>query len=166
MRIEQQHRVRANALRVVAGRGQDGGDVRARDGLAQDGDGAVTVQFGGWDGKITNCLPIMAGWNYTVRLYRPRAEILNGTWKFPTARAVLAFLGIVIVGTVGFVGRLAADVGPGAQHRFASVLGWAIGVPFAAGLFIIIAVLVVYALHPKNTAGPRVASVAVVEEAT
>jgi hypothetical protein len=24
------------------------------------------------DGKITNCLPIMPGWNYTVRLYRPR----------------------------------------------------------------------------------------------
>ena len=28
----------------------------------------------------------MTGWNYTVRLYRPRAEILNGTWKFPVAR--------------------------------------------------------------------------------
>ena len=25
----------------------------------------------------------MNGWNYTVRLYRPRAEILNGKWKFP-----------------------------------------------------------------------------------
>jgi hypothetical protein len=46
-------------------------------------DGAVTIQFGGCDGKIPNCLPIMKGWNYTVRLYRPRAEILNGTWKFP-----------------------------------------------------------------------------------
>jgi hypothetical protein len=22
-------------------------------------------------------------WNYTVRLYRPRAEILGGKWKFP-----------------------------------------------------------------------------------
>jgi hypothetical protein len=27
----------------------------------------------------------MKGWNYTVRLYRPRIEILNGTWKFPEA---------------------------------------------------------------------------------
>ncbi len=25
----------------------------------------------------------MPGWNYTVRLYRPRKEILDGTWKFP-----------------------------------------------------------------------------------
>jgi hypothetical protein len=30
-----------------------------------------------------NCLPIMDGWNYTVRLYRPRAEILDGSWTFP-----------------------------------------------------------------------------------
>jgi hypothetical protein len=49
----------------------------------KDPDGAVTVQFGGCDGKIPNCLPIMPGWNYTVRLYRPRSEILNGEWKFP-----------------------------------------------------------------------------------
>jgi hypothetical protein len=46
-------------------------------------DGAIAIQFGGCDGRIPNCLPIMKGWNYTVRLYRPRAEILNGTWKFP-----------------------------------------------------------------------------------
>jgi hypothetical protein len=46
-------------------------------------DGSVAVQFGGCDGTVVNCLPITPGWNYTVRLYRPRAEILNGTWKFP-----------------------------------------------------------------------------------
>lgn len=50
----------------------------------QSGDGSsVTVQFGGCDGKLPNCLPTMPGWNYTVRLYRPRADLLNGTWKFP-----------------------------------------------------------------------------------
>ncbi|MGE0037251.1 MAG: DUF1254 domain-containing protein [Xanthobacteraceae bacterium] len=49
----------------------------------KDPDGAITIQFGGCDGKIPNCLPIVSGWNYTVRLYRPRAEILDGTWKFP-----------------------------------------------------------------------------------
>ncbi|TYL88880.1 DUF1254 domain-containing protein [Bradyrhizobium cytisi] len=46
-------------------------------------DGSIAVQFGGCDGKVQNCLPIMKGWNYTVRLYRPRTEILNGKWKFP-----------------------------------------------------------------------------------
>jgi hypothetical protein len=47
----------------------------------------VTIQFG-FDGKIPNCLPIMKGWNYTVRLYRARKEILDGRWKFPEAQPV------------------------------------------------------------------------------
>jgi hypothetical protein len=49
-------------------------------------DGSIAVQFGACDGKIPNCLPIMKGWNYTVRLYRPHADILNGKWKFPEAQ--------------------------------------------------------------------------------
>jgi hypothetical protein len=51
-------------------------------------DGSIAIQCGGCDGKIPNCLPIMKGWNYTVRLYRPRAEILNGKWKFPEPQPV------------------------------------------------------------------------------
>jgi hypothetical protein len=51
-------------------------------------DGSVAVHFGGCDGEIPNCLPIMKGWNYTVRLFRPRPEILDGTWKFPEASVV------------------------------------------------------------------------------
>ena len=54
----------------------------------EDADGSVTIQFGGCDGKASNCLPIMPGWNYMVRLYRPRKEILDGTWKFPEAQPV------------------------------------------------------------------------------
>jgi hypothetical protein len=52
----------------------------------RNADGSIDIQFGGCDGTIPNCLPVMNGWNYTVRLYRPRAEILNGSWKFPEAR--------------------------------------------------------------------------------
>ncbi|HZI50929.1 MAG TPA: DUF1214 domain-containing protein [Terriglobia bacterium] len=48
--------------------------------------GAIDIQFGGCDGKAANCLPIAKGWNYMVRLYRPRGEILDGTWKFPEAQ--------------------------------------------------------------------------------
>ena len=51
-------------------------------------DGSVAIQFGGCDGKIPNCLPITKGWNYTVRLYRPRPEILSGKWKFPEPQPV------------------------------------------------------------------------------
>jgi len=38
--------------------------------------------------KFPICLPIMKGWNYTVRLFRPRPEILDGRWRFPEAQPV------------------------------------------------------------------------------
>jgi len=50
---------------------------------ATDADGSVTINFGGCGDGRPNCLPIMGGWNYVIRLYRPRAEILNGSWSFP-----------------------------------------------------------------------------------
>jgi hypothetical protein len=49
-------------------------------------DGSVTVHFGG-DDDHPNLIPIMDGWNYTVRLYRPRAEVLDGSWTFPAVGA-------------------------------------------------------------------------------
>jgi hypothetical protein len=52
----------------------------------QGTDGSVAIQFGGCDGEIPNWLPIMKDWNYTVRLFRPRPEILDGTWRFPAGQ--------------------------------------------------------------------------------
>lgn len=54
----------------------------------KDADGTVTIRFGGCEVDAANCLPIMPGWNYMVRLYRPRAEALNGQWNFPAALPV------------------------------------------------------------------------------
>jgi hypothetical protein len=54
----------------------------------KDPNGSVTVQFGGCKNGAANCLPIMPGWNYTVRLYQPRPEVLSGEWKFPEAKPV------------------------------------------------------------------------------
>ena len=48
-----------------------------------NGDGSVTVHFGGCGDNRVNCLPVTEGWNYVVRMYRPRAEILDGSWTFP-----------------------------------------------------------------------------------
>jgi hypothetical protein len=50
---------------------------------ARNGDGSVTVRFGGDGDPERNSLPITDGWNYLVRLYRPRPEILDGSWSFP-----------------------------------------------------------------------------------
>jgi hypothetical protein len=53
----------------------------------KDPDGTTTIRFGG-DPNAPNYLRIMPGWNYMVRLYRPRREILSGAWKFPEAQPV------------------------------------------------------------------------------
>jgi hypothetical protein len=45
-------------------------------------DGSVSVNFGGDDDR-PNLIPIMEGWNYTVRLYRPKPEVRDGSWTFP-----------------------------------------------------------------------------------
>ena len=49
-----------------------------------DSDGGFTIHLGG-DSSATNFLEIFPGWNYTVRLYRARKEILDGSWNFPEA---------------------------------------------------------------------------------
>lgn len=54
----------------------------------KDSDGSTTIQFGGCDGSAPNCLPVTPGWNYTVRLYRPQQEVLDGSWTFPEAQPV------------------------------------------------------------------------------
>jgi len=51
-------------------------------------DGSYTILFGGCDDGRVNCIPITEGWNYVIRLYQPRKEILDGTWTFPTVEAV------------------------------------------------------------------------------
>ena len=49
-------------------------------------DGSIPIQFGGCDGGQPNCLPITPGWNYTVRLFQPRPQVLDGSWRFPEAQ--------------------------------------------------------------------------------
>jgi hypothetical protein len=62
--------------------------INDRNAVKND-DGSVTIHFGG-DPDKPNFMPIMAGWNYTVRQFRPRVEILRGLWKFPIATPVIA----------------------------------------------------------------------------
>ena len=53
----------------------------------KNADGSITINFGG-GADATNNLPITPGWNYAVRMYRPRREIQDGSWEFPRAAAV------------------------------------------------------------------------------
>ena len=45
-------------------------------------DGSFTIHLGG-DASSVNFLSITKGWNYVVRLYQPRKEVLDGSWSFP-----------------------------------------------------------------------------------
>ena len=50
-------------------------------------DGSITIHFGG-DPESINYLPITEGWNYAIRMYQPRKEILEGEWTFPAIEPV------------------------------------------------------------------------------
>ena len=65
---------------------QDAYSVNNLIGTPND-DGSYTIHFGGEPGS-TNYLPIAEGWNYMVRFYQPRKEILDGTWTFPEVKPV------------------------------------------------------------------------------
>jgi hypothetical protein len=55
----------------------------------RESDGSVIVNLGTCQDDRPNCLHLMDGWNYIVRLYRPGPEILDGSWTFPTADAIV-----------------------------------------------------------------------------
>ena len=58
------------------------------DKLKTNADGSIDIQFGGCEGGVPNCLPIVKGWNYMVRLYRPRhiMHTLEGDHQIERAR--------------------------------------------------------------------------------
>jgi len=51
----------------------------------KNADGSITIHFGGGPNAINN-LPVTPGWNYAVRMYQPKPEIINGSWSFPKAQ--------------------------------------------------------------------------------
>ncbi|MCC4908110.1 DUF1214 domain-containing protein [Microbacterium sp. cx-59] len=53
-----------------------------------DADGAVTIRFGVQLDGADNALPIMPGWNYVLRLYRPLPSVLDGTWTPPRPEVI------------------------------------------------------------------------------
>ena len=52
-----------------------------------DADGGYTIRFGG-DPAQENWLNTPPDWNYILRLYLPRQEVIDGTWVAPEARPV------------------------------------------------------------------------------
>ena len=48
-----------------------------------DEDGSVTINLSSDEDGLANHVYIMEGWNYVLRFYEPRQEILDGTWNIP-----------------------------------------------------------------------------------
>lgn len=61
-------------------------NINSQSGKANP-DGSMTVNLGGCDDSSRmNCIPLTEGWNYTVRLYRPDASVIDGKWTFPAVQ--------------------------------------------------------------------------------
>jgi hypothetical protein len=76
----------------------DGHTARTVNSLTarRNGDDFITVHFGEGESSLVNRLQIGRGWRYLVRLYRPRAEILGGKWKFPEVEAMRGTVAAVL----------------------------------------------------------------------
>ena len=55
--------------------------------VRMNGDGTFTVYFGSKEacGDVPNRLDVSEGWNFLMRVYRPGASVLNGSYKLPEA---------------------------------------------------------------------------------
>lgn len=102
--------------------------------------------------------------NFTVAELGVILLVLFGLFHYlrilAKTRAVLAFLGAVAVGLTGTVGRIAGDIAGWAQNAIGDVTAWAFGSALSAGLFIVLAVLLVHDLHPRKSASGRTGYVA------
>lgn len=55
---------------------------------AREDDGSVVVRFvEDPSTNVPNAIPVTEGWNFLVRLYRPRAAYFDGTWTVPPIAA-------------------------------------------------------------------------------
>jgi hypothetical protein len=75
---------------------------------------------------------------------------------FATARAILAFVGTILLGTAGFVGGALQAVVAWLVALADSVTGWAFAAPLGGLVLTLIAgTIFLHDLHPKKTASKR-----------
>jgi hypothetical protein len=53
-----------------------------------DSDGSVTLNLSPEDHGLPNHVYVMDGWNYAIRLYQPRAAVLDGSWQPPAPQSI------------------------------------------------------------------------------
>jgi uncharacterized BrkB/YihY/UPF0761 family membrane protein len=74
---------------------------------------------------------------------------------FATVRAVLAFTGTILVGSSGHVVHWLTVIVTWLAHFGDTATGWALGVGVPAALTLVVGIVFIYDLHPRNSAGKR-----------
>jgi hypothetical protein len=75
---------------------------------------------------------------------------------FATIRALLAFVGTCLLGTVGFFGGALHAIAIWISNLAASVTGWAFAAPVGGLILVVVTgVIFIHDLMPKKTAGKR-----------
>ena len=73
----------------------------------------------------------------------------------PTTRAILAFVGGILIGSSGFIGHALTAIGGWLSHIGAALTGWAFGFPVLAAVTVIVGIVFIHDLMPKHSAGKR-----------
>ncbi len=79
---------------------------------------------------------------------------------FPVIRALLLLVGVIVVGTGGHLLGWAATLIGWISSWAGTATAWAVGVAVPGLLAVILVIVLVHDLHPKNPAGTRTAWVA------
>jgi hypothetical protein len=69
---------------------------------------------------------------------------------FIVIRTIALFVGILLLGTAGWVERMATDLARWASEITGSITAWAFGVSITWILAAVAAVIFIHGLHPKN----------------
>jgi hypothetical protein len=80
---------------------------------------------------------------------------------FTKLRSFLAFIAVCLLGFVGWLGHLLANLVTWGAHMSGSATGWAFGVGVPMGLFVILGAILIHDWHPKHGASKRTGWIAI-----
>jgi hypothetical protein len=75
--------------------------------------------------------------------------------KMPATRAILAFVGTILVGTDGHLTHWLSTVAVWLAGESSTLTAWLVGIPVAGILTVITGIVFVHDLMPKHSAGKR-----------
>ncbi len=74
---------------------------------------------------------------------------------FATIRAILAFVGTILIGSAGFVGNALGAAARWLVTLSGTLTSWAFGTSVLAAVTIVVLVVFIHDQHPRNSAGKR-----------